>query len=177
VLRIGVTCLALCLGSCLNFRKVDDAKAPGDLLGVYQVKGELAESTCGKGALGSADSWSFEVKLSRMENDIYWLNGKETIVGDIASDGRSFSIVSQVQVTVAEAGRGKSGCKVLRQDTAKGKLSDDGAEVESFDGTLAFSYQAMAGSDCSEWVGSVGAVANLPCELSYDIEAERSAEE
>ena len=85
--------------------------------------------------------------------------------------------MSQVQVTVSEAGRGKSGCKVLRRDTAKGKLSDDGAEVESFKGTLGFSYQTVTGSDCSEWVGSEGAVATLPCELRYDIEAERSAEE
>jgi hypothetical protein len=106
VLRIGVPLLALGLGSCLNFRKVDDAKAPGDLLGVYEVEGELTESTCGEGALGASDSWSFEVKLSRMENDIYWLNGKETIVGDIANDGRSFSIVSKVLVTVSEPGRG-----------------------------------------------------------------------
>jgi hypothetical protein len=177
VLRIGVSLLALCLGSCLNFRKVDDAKAPGDLLGIYQVTGELTESTCGEGALGAGESWTFEVKLSRMENDIYWLNGKETIVGDIASDGRSFSIVSQVAVTVSEPGRGKSGCQVLRHDKAKGKLSDDGAEVESFEGTLGFSYEAVAGSDCSEWVGSPGAVAALPCALSYDIEAERSADE
>jgi hypothetical protein len=127
VLRIGVPLLALCFGSCLNFRKVDDAKAPGDLLGVY--------------------------------------------------DGRSFSIVSQVAVTISEPGRGKSGCQVLRHDKAKGKLSDDGAEVESFEGTLGFSYEAVAGSDCSEWVGSPGAVATLPCALSYDIEAERSADE
>ena len=108
----------------------------------------------------------------------YWLNGKETIVGDIASDGRTFSILSSVEVTVSEAGRGRSGCKVLRRDTARGKLSDDGAEVESFDGTLGFSYEAVTvtGSDCSGWVGTEGAVSRLPCELSYDLKAERSAE-
>jgi hypothetical protein len=176
VLRIGVPVLLLCLGSCLNFRKVDDAKAPGDLLGVYAVEGKLAESTCGEGALGAGDSWSFQVKLSRFENSLYWLNGKETIVGDIASDGRTFSILSSVEVTVSDAGRGRSGCKVLRRDAARGKLSDDGAEVESFDGTLGFSYEAVTGSDCSDWIGTEGAVSSLPCELSYEIQAERSAE-
>jgi len=122
------------LAGCLNFRKVDDAKAPGDMLGVYQVDGELSESSCGSGALGATDSWSFEVKLSRFENDLYWLNGKETIVGDIASDGRSFSITSKVEVQITEAGRGAAGCRVVRQDQAKGRLSDSGSDVESFDG-------------------------------------------
>jgi hypothetical protein len=169
-----VVCLAL--GGCLNFRKVDDAKAPGDMLGVFQVQGELKDSSCGDGALGAPKSWSFEVKLSRFENDLYWLNGRETIVGDIASDGRTFSIESAVEVTVSEPGRGKPGCKVHRTDDAEGKLSDAGSDVKSFDGTLAYTYVAVADTDCSDWIGTEGAVTALPCSIRYAIQGDRSAE-
>jgi hypothetical protein len=164
------------LSGCLNFRKVDDAKAPGDMLGVFQVQGDLKESSCGAGALGATDSWAFEVKLSRFENDLYWLNGQETIVGDIASDGRSFSIKSDVQVKVSDPGRGKPGCQVLRTDDAEGRLSDSGTDVESFKGTLGYAYAAVSGSDCSDWIGSPGAVTVLPCTITYSILGERSAE-
>jgi len=177
VLRCGVILLAFSLAGCLNFRKVDDAKAPGDLLGVYEVQGELSESTCGSGALGASDQWSFEVKLSRLANDIYWLNGKETIVGDIAADGRTFTIASKVEVQVSEPGRGRAGCRVLRTDTAEGRLSDAGPDVEGFEGTLGFAYEAVKDSDCSDWIGTEGAVTSLPCELSYALTADRSADE
>jgi hypothetical protein len=175
VLRSAAILLILPLAGCLNYRKVDDAKAPGDLLGVYEVEGELSESSCGKGALGAADSWEFEVKLSRFEHDIYWLNGEETIVGDIASDDRSFTLVSSVEVQVSEPGRGAKGCRVARHDTAKGRLSDSGTEVESFEGSLSFAYEAMKGSECDDWIGSAGAVSTLPCGMTYSLTAERSA--
>lgn len=177
MLRTAALLFALSLGGCLNFRKVDDAKAPGDLLGVYQVEGQLSDSSCGEGALGAADSWSFEVKLSRFENDIYWLNGKETIVGDIASDGQSFTIVSSVEVEVTPPGRGAKGCRVVRKDTAKGRLSDAGSDVESFDGSLSFRYEVKVGSDCGDWIGSAGAVSTLPCGMTYELAAERSADD
>lgn len=168
--------LALPLAGCLNFRKVDDAKAPGDLLGTYEVQGKLEDSTCGQGALGADDTWGFEVKLSRFENDLYWLNGRETIVGDIGKDGRTFSFQSAVEATIAEPGRGKPGCAVHRTDDASGRLSDTGADVESFEGTLGYTYQAVSGSDCSDWVGTTGAVSVLPCKITYSILGERSAE-
>lgn len=166
--------LGLTLASCLNFRKVDDAKAPGDMLGMYDVSGKLASSTCGEGALGAGGIWNFQVKLTRQENDIYWLNGQETLVGDIANDGRSFSIQSGVQVVVSQPGRGQPGCAVNRRDDAEGKLSDSGTDVESFEGTLAFSYESAKGGDCSEWVGTEGAVSVLPCSLTYSLDGVRS---
>jgi hypothetical protein len=169
-----VALLGLTLASCLDFRKVDDAKAPGDMLGMYDVTGKLASSTCGDGALGAGNTWNFQVKLTRQENDIYWLNGQETLVGDIANDGRSFSIQSGVQVVVSQPGRGQPGCAVNRRDDAEGKLSDSGTDVESFEGTLGFSYESAKGGDCSEWVGTEGAVAVLPCSLTYALDGLRS---
>lgn len=171
----ALPCLAL-LG-CLDFGKVDDAKAPGEMLGTYQVTGKLASSTCGDGALGAGQIWNFQVKLTRFANNIYWLNGQETLSGDIANDRRTFSIESGVKVTISEAGRGRPGCAVMRRDDAEGKLSDSGDDVESFEGSLTFSYEATSGSDCSDWVGSEGAVDNLPCSLRYDLDGRRMDEE
>lgn len=146
------------------------------MLGTYQVDGSLTTSTCGDGALGSTPTWDFEVKLTRFENDIYWLNGQEALVGDIASDGRTFSITTDVEKAVSDTMGAKRGCTVVRRDDAEGKLSASGTDVKSFDGTLAFSYDEVAGSDCTSWIGSEGAVAALPCSMSYDITGERSAE-
>ncbi len=166
--------MSVALASCLNFRKVDDAKAPGDLLGVYQVKGKLADSSCGEGALGAGPTWDFNVKLTRLANDIYWLNGQETLVGDIAADGRSFSIQSGVESKLSDPGRGQPGCIIVRHDDAEGRLSDSGTDVESFEGMLSFRYAEKAGSDCSEWIGTQGAVETLPCDIAYDLEGVRT---
>ena len=167
----ALPCLVL-LG-CLDFGKVDDAKAPGDMLGTYQVSGKLGSSTCGDGALGAGQTWNFQVKLTRFANNIYWLNGQETLSGDIANDRRTFSIESRVEVPISAAGRGRPGCSVMRNDDAEGKLSDTGTDVESFEGSLTFRYEATSGSDCSDWIGSQGAVDSLPCSIRYDLDAER----
>lgn len=171
------TCVVACLAltSCLDFGKVDDAKAPGDMLGMYQVSGNLDSSTCGEGALGAGDTWNFQVKLTRFANDIYWLNGQETLVGDIASDGRSFSIQSGVEVKVSSPGGARKGCVIDRRDEAEGKLSDSGDDVESFRGSMSYRYDLGAGSDCTDWLGTEGAVDVLPCTISYSLKGERTA--
>jgi len=176
VLRAALLCSALLPAGCLNYHKVANGKEPGDMLGTYQVTGSLEQSSCGDGALGSTSSWDFEIKLSRFENDVYWLNGQEALVGDIANDGRTFSITTDVDVTVSDPMGAKRGCAVVRHDDAEGQLSATGTDVKSFDGTLSFSFGAVSGSDCSSWVGTAGAVETLPCSMSYDITGERSAE-
>ena len=170
--------MAACLVSgCLDYGKVDDAKAPGDLLGMYAVSGRLDESSCGEGALGASKTWAFDVKLTRYNRDLYWLNGREAIVGDIAQDGRSFTFESGIQVEVSPAERGRDACRIARDDTAAGVLSDSGTDVESFEGKLEFGYRELEGSDCSSWIGTSGAVAKLPCSMSYDMSAERRDED
>jgi hypothetical protein len=169
-----VCCAVACLGvGCLDFGKVDDAKAPGDLLGIYAVQGELEDSSCGEGALGAADDWAFDVKLTRYHDDLYWLNGREAIVGSIAADGRSFSFETRIEVEVAPAERGRKACRVARDDSAQGRLSSSGTDVETFDGTLDFGYRELEDADCSTFVGAPGGVAKLPCSMSYSMQAER----
>ena len=180
MVRLALSCLALGVGlaACLNFRKQADGKAPGDMLGTYHVDGTLdaSASTCGDGALGSTPDWKFDVKLTRFDSNIYWLNGQETLPGDIENDGRTFSIVSDEQTTVSPPGRGQPGCTVARHDDAEGKLSDSGTDVKSFDGTLSFNYAVVEGFDCSAWIGTAGAVETLPCAISYKLDGERAAD-
>ena len=79
-----------------------DAKVPGDDLGKFQVVGRLDSSTCGVGALGSTDLWEFELRLSRSPNELYWLNGREVVPGEIAEDGVSFEFDTLLLVPVLE---------------------------------------------------------------------------
>jgi hypothetical protein len=161
---------------CLNFGKVDDAKIPGELLGTYEVEGTLEESNCGEGALGSTDQWDFDVKLSRFHDDIYWLNGREVISGSIDSDGVTFAFSTRVEGEVTPAARGRTACVLSRTDQARGRLSSDSLDVESFDATLTFAYTAVEGSDCETWTGSPDGVAALPCEMTYALDGTRKPE-
>jgi hypothetical protein len=166
-----------CLGSsgCLEFGKVDDAKQPGDLLGTYEVTAELAQSTCGTGAFGSTERWRFQVKLSRYERDLYWLNGREAIVGSIGKDDRSFSFDSRVDVDIPPEESGDAECRIRREDSASGKLSDEGVDVEEFDGELSFRYGIIDDSSCEGFLLSPGAPARLPCTIGYTMSAVRSS--
>jgi hypothetical protein len=165
--------VALSTGGCLNFGKVDDAKIPGDLLGVYEVEGTMTESDCGEGALGSTDRWNFDVKLSRFHQDLYWLNGREVIAGSIADDRVTFTFSTRVEGEVTPENRGRAACILSRADEARGRLSSDTLDVESFDATITFGYSAVQGSDCEEWTLSPEGVAALPCAMTYDLAGTR----
>lgn len=168
--------IPLVLGGCLEFGKVDDAKAPGDLLGVYSVIGTLDDTTCGAGALAAEDPWSFEVKLSRYRRDLYWLNGREAIVGSIDDGGRAFAFDTRVEIEVQAPLRGHPGCVISRVDRARGELSADGIDVESFEGSLSFDFNAAQGSDCLDWMAEESVPA-IPCSVDYDLTAERESTE
>lgn len=174
-LRVPLLLVCLASGGCLEFGKVDDAKQPGDLLGTYDVTAKLEQSTCGNGAFGSTESWRFQVKLSRLESDLYWLNGREAIVGSIGKDDRSFSFDSRVDVDIPPEESGDAECRIRREDTASGKLSDDGTDVEEFDGELSFRYSIIDDASCEGFLLSPGAPARLPCTLSYTMQATRSS--
>ena len=168
--------MPLLLGGCLEFGKVDDAKAPGDLLGVYSVVGTLDDTTCGAGALAAEDPWSFEVKLSRYQRDLYWLNGREAIVGSIEKDGRSFAFDTRVEIEVQAPLRGHPGCVISRVDRARGELSADDTDVESFEGSLSFDFSATPGSDCLDWMAAES-VPQIPCSVDYELDADRESTE
>ena len=176
-MRLPFVLVCFVASGCLEFGKVDDAKAPGDMLGIFAVESKLKESTCGEDALGGGDRWDFDVKLSRSADDLFWLNGREAIVGSIDSDGRSFSFETRIEQEITAGNPGRPGCSVARDDKATGRLSDSGSDVESFRGSLRFNFRALANSDCSGWIGSEGAVGALPCSITYSMTGERKSDD
>jgi hypothetical protein len=152
----------------------NDPKVPGEALGGYHVVGRLQQSTCGPGALGSTDVWEFDVRLSRDDRDLYWLNGREAILGQIAADGISFIFDTRVAIHLGEARAGRAGCSLSRVDQASGTLSSADLEVLEFSGQLHFGYIADRDADCSDIVGVAGGLATLPCEIRYAIAASRT---
>ena len=169
--------LALPLVGCLQSGADEssvDGKVPGELLGSYAVVGKLVRDECGAELLGAKNPWSFGVKLSRFQQDLYWLNGSEAIVGELAADDESFQFSTRIDVPV---GTGRAGCVVVRSDQAEGVLSwtpED--EVVGFKANLSFGYQAKNGVDCPEVIGVHGGVTHLPCRVSYALTGSRVAD-
>jgi len=167
---------ALAASGCANPAELgsEDPKAPGEVLGLYTLSGRLTEDDCGAESLNAPPEWSFEVKLSRERSTLYWLNGREAIVGEI-DDAGSFSFETHLDLKLAEARGAAKGCTVRRSDGAVGSLtsSDDALSVK-----LSYGYAATTGSDCSEFAtGTDGMPQALPCSMTYTLAGARVSAE
>jgi hypothetical protein len=152
----------------------EDPKQPGEVIGFFTVDGALSEDTCGAESLSAPSNWSFEVKLSRDDGALYWLNGREAIVGDIDESGR-FAFDTHVDVTLAQPRGAFKGCTMVRTDSAKGTLASSDAKLT---GTLTYAYSEKSGTDCSEYATGVdGTPLLLPCKLGYSLKGARVSEE
>jgi len=164
--RAFVFCVVFACG-CAEPNPDNDPKVPGDLLGTYALTGRISRDSCGAELLGAPDPWTFQVKLSRFQRDLYWLNGREAIVGDIAADGSTFHFNTRVDVSISGPVRGTAGCVVSRFDTADGLLTREGDAVTALNMDLSFDYRPKASSECLEIIGVPGGIQQLPCSLSY----------
>jgi hypothetical protein len=168
----------LCAISCVAFGCVQepqealddqDPHAPGELIGFFSVTGKLADDSCGAESLNAPAKWDFEVKLSREGGTLYWLNGREAIVGDIDGKG-AFSFATHLDLPMSEQHGAVKGCTVVRGDSASGSLVSN----DTLSGTLTYAYDAKPGSDCSALpLGADGLPLALPCALSYRLSGER----
>ncbi len=148
-----------------------DPHEPGDAIGAFAVVGKLKDDSCGADNLSAPAKWSFDLKLSRKGSTLYWLNGREAIVGEIDKSG-SFGFQTRVEVTLSEKRGALRGCVMVRRDSASGKLS---SSEEELNGTLTYAYDARSDSDCSEYaLGAEGQPLALPCTLSYSLSGSRS---
>jgi len=171
---LGVS-LAMGVG-CADYDADHDSKIPGDPLGSYTVKGAIKLDSCDADLLGAPDPWTFPLKLSRFEQDLYWLNGREAIVGTIDASGKAFAFDTRIALELGKEPNANSPatCQVTRRDRASGSLTFNGDELASFAGSLSFHYEARVGSDCPQILGVPGGVATLPCDLGYDIVGTRA---
>jgi hypothetical protein len=146
---------------------------PGDALGSFAVTGKLGDDSCGAESLNAPQTWSFEVKLSREGSTLYWLNGREAIVGDIDKSGH-FAFETHLDLPLAEKHGAAKGCTIVRHDAASGALASSSS---SLSGKLSYAYDATSDSDCSEFTtGTSGAPYALPCQLTYALTGDRIAE-
>lgn len=148
-----------------------DPHQPGDAIGSFSVVGKLQDDSCGADNLSAPAKWSFELKLSRKGSTLYWLNGREAIVGDIDRSGR-FSFETRIEVPLSEQRGAVKGCTMVRRDSASGTLASSEDELS---GKLSYSYAAAQGSECAEYaLGAEGQPLTLPCTLSYALSGARS---
>ncbi len=179
-MRLHVVCALLFLfaqvlsAGCVGHAQ--DAHEPGDRLGTYHATGKLVADSCQAAILGVSNDWQFDLKLSRESYTLYWLNGQEAIPGTIESDGVSFGFQSGVEVTL-QAPRGtQPGCVIERTDHASGTLSSSSTtDVPRFSAEMSFSYAVKSGSECAGFVGVEGGFTGLPCQVSYTLDAKRTA--
>lgn len=147
----------------------------GEPLGTYHVVGRVGPSSCGEGALGAADPWEFDVKLSRSGDTLYWENGSEPVEGQVAADG-TFTLAQDTVVPIHDKQAAMGACAIGRHDEAKGLLAGSPDDVPSFTGTLTYAFSPTAADDCRDVVGDEpGMLAALPCAVAYQLDATRTA--
>lgn len=163
-------------GGCGDMFGDKDAHQPGTALGTFHVAATSTTNDCGQGALGSAASWEFDVKLSRDDGTLFWNNGQELISGALGADGKTFSFGTHVVVDMrTEEQAGMPPCSVDRADTASGALDTADENAASFDGSLSYAYSPTQDSLCSDLVagsdmpGSEPVFAALPCTMAYQL--------
>lgn len=174
LLLLGASLTCGCVDQGGDQLEDQDPKAPGEVLGFFTLAGKLSEDTCGKDNLHAPDQWSFDVKLSRDGSALYWLNGREGIVGEINKAGE-FSFETHIDLPITPKHGAVKGCTIVRRDLATGTLADSNAALSV---KLTYAYEAAAASDCSELITLAveGMPEALPCRMSYSLKGSRLAE-
>ncbi len=173
---LNLACVAVALNvGCGEYDADKDSQIPGEPLGSYAVKGTVSRDTCGVELLGAPDPWTFELRLSRFEEDLYWLNGREAIVGRVGSDD-NFTFDTRLRINLGDSTTTPASCIVWRRDLARGTLHFTDDEVSSLDGSLGYHYDTPTAEECLGIIGVYGGVASLPCDLEYRITGTRVAD-
>ena len=170
----GALCL-VCLAACGDGEH--DGKTPGEPIGRFAMTGTLERDECQAPVIGVVDPWEFELRLSRLAHDLYWLNGREAVSGELSSNKRSFQFDTQVDTVIERPRTGRPGCTLARRDIASGSLRPDADNATAIDGEISFVYDVRSGSDCSGIVGVSGGFARLPCRVDFDLTGDRLAED
>jgi hypothetical protein len=173
-LACGAALLALSAPGCTG----KDPYAPGEPLGTFKVTGTLVSSTCG----ATPNPWLFDVKLRHQATTtLYWVQGDAPISGMIDPLARSIMKASDTRtVREADAKKKLAACNMVREDTVDLVLSPvvtpvtDVKPATTFKGTLKYRFSVTEGSQCEDQLTeSGGDFATLPCEVSYELGAQK----
>lgn len=150
-----------------------DRYSPGTPVGTFNVAAKLTTLSCG----GSApDPWTFDVKVNHDASTVYWIQGGAPISATVDADGHA-TFAAQTVTDVRAATAKVPGCSIARTDSLGVYLIDgstkpttDPAELQTFEGTLSYTFAATEGSDCTtELAASGGSWEALPCTAAYTV--------
>jgi hypothetical protein len=172
--RAAVALAAGCLlgSACLSCGATPgDARSLGDDLGTFGVQADQLRNACGENALGSTERWTFDVELTRADTELFW-DGR--IGGTVAASG-AFEISALVSVTLRSPRGPDTGCRIARDDSISGTLVSDGAgSVSAFSGEMSFEFSAEPDSTCTLDEQDAAGLPELPCGMSYALQAVRT---
>jgi hypothetical protein len=155
--------------ACSGALAQGDGRAFGDDLGRFHVAATLEASTCGPNAIDAPARWEFDVFLSHLASHLYWNTGADAVEGDLAEDGKRFTMTSETVVNTSSQAGGDATCTIVRSDRSAGEL-DDATRARQFDGTLDYRFTPQGKSDCADLLLS-GTFATLPCSMKYRMKA------
>ena len=151
-----------------------DPYSPGTKLGTFHVTATLTHTSCGP----TPNPWEFDVRLNHEGSTLYWIQGGAPIQGQVDTTARTQLEAEVVQeVRKADERAKREACTIARTDVlaltladADAKPTSDPALMQSFSGSLVYTFAPVSGSDCSDQTTvSGGDFDALPCEVHYDL--------
>lgn len=171
---IVVSSLALLAFAAMPACSGKDPYNPGAKLGTFHVSAKLTHTSCGP----TPNPWEFDVRLNHDGSTLYWIQGGAPIQGQVDTTARTQLEAEVVQeVRAADAKAKREACSIARTDVlaltladAEAKPTSDPALMQSFSGSLVYTFAPVSGSDCSDQTTvSGGDFDALPCEVHYDL--------
>lgn len=152
-----------------------DPYSPGTKLGTFHVTAKLTQTSCGP----TPDPWEFDIRLNSDGSTLYWIQtDAPPVQGRVDTTARTQLEAELVQeVRAADPKTKMVACSIARTDVLALTLADADAQptsdpslLQSFAGSLVYTFAPTAGSDCSDQVtASGGDFDALPCEVHYDL--------
>ncbi len=142
-------------------------------LGDFTLKLKMTQSSCGQGALGLENQFSFDVSLSHDGDTGQWTSGGATIDGAFDPDAKTLDFTSSVTTDMRKndppGTPTKPACSVERIDDAAFTL-DSATHPTSLTGQLTYSYAATTASNCADLIYSqTPTFQQLPCTVTYSV--------
>jgi hypothetical protein len=143
---------------------------PGTSLGTYTVTGALKTQTCGAGLADAANPWTFDVRLSKSGELLFWLQAAAPALSGTLDPSGNAKLVTSEAIDLVGADGGVY-CAVQRSDTFTAALGTS-AVPATFTGGITYHYDVdpqtpLTGPACPGLA--------LPCDVSYDLQAKRQA--
>jgi hypothetical protein len=145
---------------------------PGTQLGTFAVAGTLTTQSCGASMQSQIeDPWDFDVRLSRSNDVLFWLQAASPPLSGIVDPSGNVTITTTQSYDLSTNDAG-TGCSVLRTDTFIAALGTTAAPTD-FSGTITYHYELADGAQCGGLLA--GQFDVVPCDVAYDLTAKRSS--